>query len=294
MKKNILVFLFSSLIATGAFAQDDLLKQLQAETPPPKNEPVLATFKGNKIINIQTNETVKKKNLDIRINHLFGNIGRESGGSFHNLYGFDQSQDIRIGAHYGITDRLMTGFSRSKRQENLELLLKFKALEQTTNHKIPIGITLYGNTTYSTKASELVQKDLHRITYFGEIIVTRKFSPKFSMGIAAGYLHRNVVGPNDENDNINLSGGFRWKFTPSASFIVDYSHTLGREKFKELNDVFDVAGAGIEIETGGHVFSVMFTNASGILENDFLVHTDDNWETGGINFSFIISRMFKF
>lgn len=61
MKKNILVFLFSSLIATGAFAQDDLLKQLQAETPPPKNEPVLATFKGNKIINIQTNETVKKE-----------------------------------------------------------------------------------------------------------------------------------------------------------------------------------------------------------------------------------------
>ncbi|MBK6836835.1 MAG: hypothetical protein IPG90_00035 [Bacteroidetes bacterium] len=254
MKKNILVFLFSSLIATGAFAQDDLLKQLQAETPPPKNEPVLATFKGNKIINIQTNETVKKKNLDIRINHLFGNIGRESGGSFHNLYGFDQSQDIRIGAHYGITDRLMTGFSRSKRQENLELLLKFKALEQTTNHKIPIGITLYGNTTYSTKASELVQKTFIELLILERSLWTRKFSPKFSMGIAAGYLHRNVVGPNDENDNINLSGGFRWKFTPSASFIVDYSHTLGREKFKELNDVFDVAGAGIEIETEGTYF----------------------------------------
>ncbi|HRH67472.1 MAG TPA: DUF5777 family beta-barrel protein, partial [Bacteroidia bacterium] len=226
MKKNILSLLLLFFLSFSLHAQDDLLKQLQDETPPPKNEPVLATFKGNKIINIQTNETVKKNNLDIRINHLFGNIGKQSGGSFHDLYGFDQSQDIRIGAHYGITDRLMTGFSRSKRQENLELLLKYKALEQTTNNKIPLGITLYGNATYSAKSNELVQKELHRLTYFGELILTRKFSPKFSVDIAGSFLHRNLVGPNDENDVMSLSGGFRWKFTPSASFIADYSHTF--------------------------------------------------------------------
>lgn len=294
MKKNITLIFFLLLSTVAVYGQDDLLKQLQAETPPPKNEPVLATFKGNKIINIQTNETVKKNNLDIRINHLFGNIGKKSGGSFHDLYGFDQSQDIRIGAHYGITDRLMTGFSRSKRQENLELLIKYKALEQTTNHKIPIGITLYGNATYSTKSDVLIDKDIHRLTYFGELILTRKFSPKFSMVVAAGYLHRNLVGPYDENDNVSLSGGFRWKFTPSTSFIADFAHTFGREKMKDISDIYDVAGAGIEIETGGHVFTIMVTNASGILENDFLVNTQDSWEKGGIKFSFIISRMFKF
>ena len=89
----------------------------------------------------------------------FGSIGKESGGTFHNLYGFDQSQDIRIGAHYGITRSTDDRFSRSKRQENLELLLKFKLLEQTTNQKVPIGITLYGNTTYSTKDDILIEKE---------------------------------------------------------------------------------------------------------------------------------------
>ncbi|HNP47425.1 MAG TPA: DUF5777 family beta-barrel protein [Bacteroidia bacterium] len=294
MKKNIPAILFFLLLSSSLFAQDDLLKQLQAEAPAPKKEAVLATFKGNKIINVQTNETVKKNNLDIRINHLFGSIGKESGGTFHNLYGFDQSQDIRIGAHYGITDRLMTGFSRSKRQENLELLLKFKLLEQTTNQKVPIGITLYGNTTYSTKDDILIEKDVHRLTYFGQIIFTRKFSPKFSLDVAGGFLHRNYVLYNDESDVMNVSGGFRWKFTPSASFIADYSHTFGRDAFKKNVDVYDVAGAGIEIETGGHVFSIMFTNASGILENDFMVNTEDSWSKGGMKFSFIISRMFKF
>ena len=124
---------------------------------------------------------MKKNNLDIRINHLFGSIGKESGGTFHNLYGFDQSQDIRIGAHYGITDRLMTGFSRSKRQENLELLLKFKLLEQTTNQKVPIGITLYGNTTYSTKRWYTYWKgcspiNLFRTNYFYQKIFSQIFS----------------------------------------------------------------------------------------------------------------------
>jgi hypothetical protein len=53
-------------------------------------------------------------------------------------------------------------------------------------------------------------------------------------------------------------------------------------------------GIGFELETGGHVFTIMFTNASGILENDFLPNTMDDWKKGGIKFSFIISRMFRF
>lgn len=286
---SLLLFLITSLCVQ---AQDDLLKQLESQMKPAQNEPVLATFKGHKIINMMTNETVKKRNLDIRINHLFGNIGKESGGSVHNLYGFDQSQDIRIAAHYGFSDRLMAGWSRSKRNETLEALMKFKVLEQTTNHKIPISITVFGNATATTKSKTLVDKDIHRFTYFGELIVARKFSPKFSLIAAGGYLHRNLVSADDDNDVISLSGGLRLKFTPSASVILDYCHTFGREHL--LEKTYDVLGAGIEIETGGHVFSIMFTNASGILENDYLVHTEDSWTKGGIKFSFIISRMFKF
>jgi hypothetical protein len=61
-----------------------------------------------------------------------------------------------------------------------------------------------------------------------------------------------------------------------------------------LEKTYDVAGFGVEIETGGHVFSVMFTNASGVVSNDYLLNTHDSWGKGGFKFSFIISRMFKF
>ena len=163
----------------------------------------------------------EKNNLDIKDQSAsFGSIGKESGGTFHNLYGFDQSQDIRIGAHYGITDRLMTGFSRSKRQENLELLLKFKLLEQTTNQKVPIGdYALWKHHLFHEKMIYLL-KGCSPINYFGQIIFTRKFSPKFSLDVAGGFLHRNYVLYNDESDVMNVSGGFRWKFTPRC--IIHY------------------------------------------------------------------------
>src|SRR3954471_18702439 len=117
MKLTLLIaFLFCS---SFLFAQDDLMKQLESQTSP-AHEPVIATFKSFKIINIQTNETNKKRNLDFRVAHLFGNIGAESGGGVHDLYGLDQSNDIRIAFHYGVTDKLTVGVSRAKRNENLE------------------------------------------------------------------------------------------------------------------------------------------------------------------------------
>ncbi len=264
--------------------------ELQKSTPP-VSEKVIATFKGNNIVNMQTNETLEKKDLDFRVNHQFGNIGTESGGGVHTLYGFDQSNDIRIAFLYGIIDRITVGISRCKRNENLEGSAKVRALEQTTDNKVPVAVTLFGNTTMSTKSTQLIDKMEHRLTFCGQLIVARKFSTAFSFEAVGSFLHRNLVSPDESNNTYSVGGGARWKFTKSASVIADYFYT-----FRETEPViphFDPVGVGFEIETGGHVFTLMFTNGSGILENDFLANTTDDWMKGGIKFSFIISRMFK-
>ncbi len=278
------------LYSMNLFAQDDLLQQLQKEAKP-LHEKVIATFKGSKIINMETNETLEKKSLDFRVNHQFGNIGEESGGGSHTLYGFDQSNDIRIALLYGVIDRVTVGVSRCKRNENLEALGKIRALEQTTDDKIPVSATAFGNITMTTKAEEFVPDFKHRLTWYGQLIVTRKFSPSLSLEITSAFLHRNLVPPGEENDLFSIGGGARWKFTKSASVIADYWHVLKRKNLAV--EPVDPVGVGFEIETGGHVFTLMFTNASGILENDYLPDTFDEWKKGGIKFSFIISRIFK-
>ena len=287
-----LVFVFIlAVFGHPAAAQDDLMKQLQGDSVAP-SEKTIATFKGFKIVNILTPETVKKKNLDFRITHLFGNMGAESGGGIHTLYGFDQSNDIRIAFMYGINDRLNIGFSRLKRDENLVGELKFKAVEQTTDNKTPLTVTIYTNLAYTPKVDADLTKSVHRMSYCTQVILAKKFSPKFSLELVPSYLHRNLVAPDDENDILSLGVGGRFKVTRSAAIIADYVYDFGRPELVPKR--YDPIGFGIEIETGGHVFSLMFTNASGILENDYIANTVDNWGDGGYKFSFHISRMFSF
>src|SRR4051812_43738774 len=83
----------------GSFlnAQDDMLSLLDSAGGKKTHDKVSATFKGSKIINMQSTETVKKGTMDFSVAHRFGNIGKESGGGGHQLYGFDNSSDIRIG-----------------------------------------------------------------------------------------------------------------------------------------------------------------------------------------------------
>lgn len=290
MNKYLLFFFLFLGFAGSTVAQDDLLKLLEANTTP-KHVPVIGMFKGNKLINVHTNETVSKHNLDVRISHLFGNIGDESGGGLHNLYGIDQSADIRIGFHYGVTDRLMVGVSRFKRNENFQGLVKYYILRQTTDGHFPIAISFFSDITYSIKIHPEITSNTYRYVYSSQLIFGRKFSQRLSMVFVPTFVHRNFVEGDDENNTISLSGGFRFKFTPSTSIIFDYSHTLGREKL--LLPHYDVMGAGVEIETGGHVFTIMFTNAVGIAESDYLINNLDTWSKGGFKLSFNISRMFS-
>jgi hypothetical protein len=292
MKKIILVAL--TLFSTALFAQDDLLKQLQTQTPP-KREPVIATFKGFKIINIETNETTPKGNLDFRVGHLFGNIFPESGGGLHNFYGLDASADIRIGFHYGITSRLTLGIAHIKRNETFEGIGKLKLLQQKTNGGSPLSITLFGEATYTIKDEktyplEGLDKTPHRFGYCTQLILARKFGSRFSFVLAPTWVHHNIVDPADSNDVFSVGGGFRLKVTRSSAIVADYFYNIAPTNLK---DHYSPIGIGWEIETGGHVFTIMYTNSGGLAEADFIPNTKDTWEKGGIKLSFNISRMFK-
>ena len=64
-------------------------------------------------------------------------------------------------------------------------------------------------------------------------------------------------------------------------------------KDNPVTDYYNPLSVGIEIETGGHVFHLNFTNASGIIENYFIPNTTDTWKKGGYKFGFNISRVFQ-
>ena len=305
--------LLTGLILTGISicqveAQEDLLKIASEGTVVPK-EKVSATFKSTKIINAQTNETVHKRTLDFRVGHRFGNFGGASGGGYQgNLYGLYSIADVRIAFEYGITDRLTIGLSNNKKNRNAEGLVKFRLLEQRKDNKIPIAITLFGSIAVNTSKDagdfsvvengKKTNKPLRRASYVSQVILARKFGSAFSCELLPTYVHRNYVADaRDENGTFSLGFGARLKITKSFALVGDYFYNFSKyqdeARFNGQRVFYQPLGLGIEIETGGHVFTIMAANSAGVIEKEFLTDTRDTWTKGGFKLSFNISRNFR-
>lgn len=298
--KKLLLLIALSILAIPVFSQDDLGSILDTVVP---REKIAATFKSTRIINLQTNETVHRRTLDFRVAHRFGAVGAGSGGSIHNLYGLDNSSDIRIAFEYGITDELMVGVSRTKHNEDYEGLVKYRLLQQTNDNHIPLAITLFGNMVYSGRVNPGFTYDdpspttehMRRISYALQAIIARKFSSRISFELIPTMVHRNFVeNPEDDNNIFAIGAGGRIKVTRGMAIIADYIYNFSDlRKPGNDNGYYNALGAGLEFETGGHVFSIMFTNAEYILEHEFIADTRSSWTNGGFRFSFNISRNFK-
>jgi hypothetical protein len=290
--KSLILLSFTLLFATTANAQDDLLEMLESSDD--NNQKVFATFKTTRIVNSHSIETVKRKSLDFRVTHHFGDVAGEA-GSVHSLYGLDQAADIRIAFEYGINDRFTVGVGRSKIAELLDGHVKYRLTSQTLDNKMPVSTTVFMNAglTPQKNLNDEYDNVVHRLSYTYQILIARKFSQNFSFQIMPSFLHRNYVFESaDENDIFSLGVGGRLKLTKRFAILADYFYSFS--KFRQENkDRYDAPlGIGVEIETGGHVFHMFFTNNAGIVENVFIPNTTSSWTKGEFKFGFTISRTF--
>lgn len=290
MFSRILVFTaFIQLLGFAAFAQDDLLKMIEASDSTGKNTPVLNTFRTSRIVNAATPETVGNHELDFRITHRFGNVGGEGNG-INNFFGLDDASNIRLSFDYGLTENLVVGIGRSKVNALLDGFVKYRPLTQTIDNKIPVSVAVMATAGYNSKKSE--EKKINRLSYVFQAIIARKVTSKLSLEVVPVLLHRNLVEYNDENNTFALGVGGRISISRSCAILADYYHIFS--DYQKDNDFHAPLSVGFEVETGGHVFHMDFTNASGILENQFLADTRDSWADGHFKWGFNISRIFKF
>lgn len=289
------LFLFSLLAVTTSYAQG-LTYQ---------------TFKDRRVINVHSVETLPKRKLDVRISHRFGDFAGDNGG-FKTLYGLENAADVLIGAEYGFTNDLTAGIFRTKGagvlpngtaglRQLLNGVLKYRLIKQKTDNSTPVTVTLLGVGTLSTAeriegATEALQsfpKGAHRIAYHLQAMIGRKFSEGFSLQLNAGFTHRNLVASGDKNDLISIGGATRLQLNKVFGIIADVTVPFNSGRTFEEGDFYPAIGIGLEIETGGHVFQVNFTNATAIIETDFIPYTTSNWGDGEFRLGFTVSRLFN-
>ncbi|MDE3211816.1 MAG: hypothetical protein KGM98_01170 [Bacteroidota bacterium] len=283
----ILSFLFvvnSSIL----FAQGDLLSLV--DNQPSQKQYITAAFKSTRVINGQSMEFLGKGVLDVRILHRFGLL---SSGA-NNLYGLDQA-NMRLGFDYGVSNRLMVGVGRSNIGKELDGFIKYRPIWQSKGGRwsSPVSVVLISGTTLSTMPwSDPTRKNYFssRMAFYNEIIIGRKFSDAFSLQVTPMMVHRNLVPlATDSNDTYALGIGMRLKISKRVAFVVDYHHILSGLDMHTYKDPLSV---GIDIETGGHVFQLHFSNTTGLNEVQYITGTTNSWLKGQIGFGFNLSRVF--
>lgn len=269
------------LISLKLSAQDDDL--LGDEPSVSLNNKVNFAFKTIKVINLQSLEMLGPGVFDFKMNHRFGAFNN---GPI-NAFGLDLAT-IRFGGEYGINRNLMAGIGRSNvsGSKNVDGYLKYRVFHQTSDNKKPFSLLLFYGLENKIGPSYSDVNSSKRLTSVAQVIIGRKFNETFSAQFSPSY----VMGYNSSNTAFNqvaLGLGMRMKLTMRTTLNAEWIPILTNKGL-----VRNSASVGFDIETGGHVFQVHFTNSSGLNEAQFISNTNDTWDTYGIRFGFNLSRVF--
>ena len=288
--RKLSVFLLFYMCTCALYSQDDLMDLLDQDSVPEINY-TTATFKSTRIMNGHSVERMPAGQLDFRISHRFGLL---SSGPYE-FFGLDQS-NVHFGLNYGITDWLMLGIGRGTYEKTFDGFAKFTFLRQSSGARVmPVSVSILSSVALkSVKWSDPERENYFssRLSYVGQVLIARKISQGLSLQITPSYVHRNLVPTElDPNDLFAVGAGGRIKLTRRISFNAEYYY-LANPKARMSQQIYDPLSLGFDIETGGHVFQLIFTNSLAMIEKGFIGETTGNWLKGDIHFGFNISRVF--
>lgn len=276
------------LISANLLAQDldEILGELTIDNSPTYT---LGTFKGTSIINGQSVEVPGHSDLHFVISHRFGAINT----GIYEFFGIDQAT-TRFGFEYGLKDIASVSVGRNGFDKTYDGGVKLRLLRQQTGLKnIPISVSLFSGVYLKTLKWEIPDREnlfSSRLSYANQILIARKFNKNLSLQISPTFVHKNLVPlPSDQNNIFAMGIGGRYKLSRKISMNGEYFYLLPGETAKNY---INSLSFGFDIETGGHVFQLQFTNSQTMFARGFITETSGEWLNGDIFFGFNLYRVF--
>jgi Membrane bound beta barrel domain (DUF5777) len=287
--KKVLSVAFLFLMFCNAYAQDDLLNQLDKDQPQEKEIAPYA-FKALQICNMQSTKLPVKGEFYVLISHRFGDLSN----GINNFFGLDQAL-TKIGGIYGVTNWLSLGASRQTYNKIYELAAKYKFANQI-NSGFPFTIVGYNTMDINSQLDKDIYPNIkfeNRLAFTSQLLISRKFSERFSFEVAPIYVHKNLYDNVVEQKDLFLVGaGGRLKLSKRLSLNIEYAARVSMpDEF--VSPYQNPATIGLDIETGGHVFQMVFSNSQPMNDVTLFSNTKGQWEKAkGIYFGFNMYRVF--
>jgi len=244
-------------------------------------------FESTLIIDNHNNEVLKKKAMEVQMQHRFGTFNNDK----NDMAGMWGASNIRLAVAYGIHERVTIGFGTTKNKRYQDFNLKVALFRQTRSEKMPFSVSYYGNWVVDARPKENFQYVSDRWSFFNQIIIARRFNSKFSLSGTLSLSHYNVVENTMRNDMIAYSLGGRYKISPNTAIMVDYSQPL--TKFMKDNPHPGIS-LGVEFGTSAHAFQLFVTNYHGIVPQDNYMYNGNDFFNGDIMLGFNITRLYNF
>jgi hypothetical protein len=270
-----LLFILSATTLLSHAQTDSLMDALNNEATAKKKEAVTSTFKATRIINSSSVENLGMGVLDFRISHRFGGLDH----GMENFLGLDNA---------------------TTRIEN-DGFVKVKILPQQKNG-MPITLSYNGSVSVQcTKEPKLPDSTdkwhfSNRLYFTNQLLIAHKFGERISLQLMPTVFHYNLVDSTKYDNNTFAIGiGGRIKLSKRVAITGEYYYRLNNTNLtvdRTPNPTHNIVSIGVDVETGGHVFQMVFSNAQGITDRTYIAQTPDSWEKMAIHFGFNISRVF--
>jgi hypothetical protein len=271
MKRVAIIFGFIFSVY-ALFAQDEV-------------KPVKNVFLGTRFINLQSANVAEKYELQMLIQHRFGDLS----GGFYELFGLDEAS-MRIGFDYGITNNLNVGVGRSSYMKTFDSFIKYRFLTQSSAMPLTLTASVAGSfptirnvipdesSDFSKKASGNVQ--LH---------FARSFK-NFALQVSPGYIGTGYIPvENDSYSFFTMAFGGAVKLAKKVTFNIEYLY-----RFEDEINYVNPFSASVDLGTAGHLFQVMISNTQQMYDQAIITNPTGDWTEGHLFLGFNLVRAFNF
>jgi hypothetical protein len=282
-------------LGTPAYSQDtgDTVAIAKAKTI----KPVKNTFAGVWIIDNQTVMVPIKGTFEFDIQHRFGVVKN----GYEDFFGLFASSNIRLGFNYSPIDRLYVGLGLTKYKMLWDVNAKYAIVQQMTEGWWPVSVTVYSNAAVDTRSGDFFIHDSDRLSFFHQLIIARKITPKFSAQVAPSVSHTNVVNgyysepgvvsPERKHDHFAVAFSGKYKLTESLSFMANYDQPITKHKSGNPHPNLSF---GLDVTTSSHSFQIFFGNYYFLSPQQNNMYNSNDYTNGDFLIGFNITRLWNF
>jgi hypothetical protein len=223
-----------------------------------------AIFRSSTIVNSHSVTMLPPGTLDFRIEHRFGELN----GGAYELFGLDNA-NIHFSFEYGFTDWLMAGVGRGTYEKTYDGFVRIKPLTQQSGaENFPFSLA-WQSSAYINTLRFLDDLDgfsfSQRLEQVHQLMIARRFGDVISLQLMPSYLHRTPIPAlPEQTDLLALGTGLSFRVTNGFSLNVEYFQLLNIDNTLNPVQLYNPLSIGFDLETGGHIFQLIFTNSVAI------------------------------